>query len=91
MKEICDDCGCFIIAGKCWCDRVPRPIEPYSESENPERWAEIAAWEENRALELIIRLNTFKPIGYRDGDGPVFALREGQDTTGLKRVFEVEP
>lgn len=28
---------------------LDRPIEPYSISENPERWAEIADWEANRA------------------------------------------
>jgi hypothetical protein len=26
-----------------------RPVEPFSESENPEQWAAIVAWEESRA------------------------------------------
>lgn len=31
-------------------------------------------------------------IGYRDGDGPVFQIREGsgESTKGLKRVYEME-
>lgn len=36
---------------------MSRPTEPHSASEDPERWADIAAWEQDRADRLQAELD----------------------------------
>lgn len=40
----------------------PRPVEPYSASENPEQWAEIADWERRRANRLEAKARKYRKV-----------------------------
>jgi hypothetical protein len=40
----------------------PRPVEPYSASENPEQWAEIADWERRRANRFAVKARKFRKV-----------------------------
>jgi hypothetical protein len=49
--------------------KIERPIEPYSESDDPEQWCRVLAWEEARAdkLERFVKEVAEGDCVYGDG------------------------
>jgi quinol monooxygenase YgiN len=69
----------------------PRPVEPYSTSENPGRWAEVAIWEEERANaaenerdQLRARVAELRELLVESGDIAI-ALQNYVETMGWTR------
>jgi len=59
--------------------KIERPVEPYSESENPEQWCDVLAWEEARADELQKQVEELTKAKANNSDALTIAYMSGAE------------